>query len=50
MVRCHDAVRVAVVDRNFKPVGPWEKAPEKVKEQMRFVFEVEVNNLIIFWG
>lgn len=30
MERCHDAVRIALVDRNFKPAGPWEKAPEKV--------------------
>ncbi|XP_031617999.1 NF-X1-type zinc finger protein NFXL1 isoform X1 [Contarinia nasturtii] len=27
--KCHDAVKVLVVDKNFKPAGPWDIQPEK---------------------
>lgn len=29
-VRCHDAVKIISIDKNFKPAGPWEKQVEKV--------------------
>lgn len=27
--QCHDAVKVQVTDKNFKPIGPWDIQPEK---------------------
>lgn len=27
--RCHDAVKTLVIDKNFKPAGPWERQAEK---------------------
>lgn len=29
-VKCHDAVKVSFIDKNFKPAGPWEKQVERV--------------------
>lgn len=27
--KCHDAVQIKIVDKNFKPAGPWEAQPVK---------------------
>lgn len=27
--KCHDAVKVQIIDKNFKPAGPWDIQPEK---------------------
>lgn len=29
--KCHDAVKVQVIDKNFRPAGPWEIQPEKIE-------------------
>lgn len=47
MERCHDAVRTAIVDRNFKPAGPWEKAPEKVASLKKTTVSGVYNVLIL---
>lgn len=31
--KCHDAVKVAIVDKNFKPAGPWDVQVEKFEIQ-----------------
>lgn len=31
---CHDAVKVSIVDKNFKPAGPWDVQMEKVLQQL----------------
>lgn len=28
-VKCHDAVKTQIIDKNFKPAGPWDVQPEK---------------------
>lgn len=33
VVRCHAAVKVQIVDKNFKPAGPWDIQPEKFEIQ-----------------
>lgn len=34
IARCHDAVKTQVVDKNFKPAGPWDIQPEKYEIKM----------------
>lgn len=31
--KCHDAVKVQIIDRNFKPAGPWDVPVEKFEIQ-----------------
>lgn len=31
--KCHDAVKVQIIDKNFKPAGPWDIQPEKYEIQ-----------------
>lgn len=31
--KCHDAVKILIVDKNFKPAGPWDVPVEKYEVQ-----------------
>lgn len=32
---CHDAVKVSIIDKNFKPAGPWDVQVEKIEIQKK---------------